>query len=300
MEGLCGCHRSVRQCRPPMSIAFGHMMRIISLLVFSFLSLTLAGPVAAQSPRLVERPDLASLFTGAGVTGTMVVHDHAKDIWVVVGPQRAATGYLPASTFKIFNALTALDRGVVADVDGEGFASTAKGSDGFPALPPQCEGHITMRTAFRFSCVPVFQTLARRIGADAFQRLITQVGYGNGQIAAVPVDRFWLEGAYRVTAFDQVRLLDRLYQGDLPFSLAAQSAVKDIMRQSDAPAGTIIRGKTGYVTSITPAVGWWVGWVERDGHAATFALNVDITDPARLTARQSVAKAVLSRLGLLP
>ncbi|MCR6629781.1 MAG: penicillin-binding transpeptidase domain-containing protein [Magnetospirillum sp.] len=256
-------------------------------------------PAFAQAGRVVERPDLEHFFAEAGTQGTMVVHDHAKDVWFVVGARRAEAGTLPASTFKIFNALAALSLGVVKDVDSERFASHTVPINGVPSLPAECDGLVTLRVAFRYSCVPAYQEVARRVGVAAFQRLVDQTGYGNGEVASVPVDRFWLEGAFRISALGQVRFLDRLYAGDLPFTPAAMAGVRDIMRL-ESVEDAVIRAKTGYATASRPAVGWWVGWVERGGQTSVFALNLDVTDPAHLKARQSIAKAILGQLGLLP
>jgi beta-lactamase class D len=61
----------------------------------------------------------------------------------------------------------------------------------------------------------------------------------------------------------------------------------------------VLRAKTGYVFTTAPRVGWWVGWVERGHRTWTFALNLDITDPAHLAARAAIGRAVLTELGAL-
>ena len=59
-------------------------------------------------------------------------------------------------------------------------------------------------------------------------------------------------------------------------------------------------------SATEPAVGWFVGWVERAGKVIPFALNAsplapdkDPT-PAQFQARVEVAKNVLTQLGVLP
>ncbi|MGE5475765.1 MAG: penicillin-binding transpeptidase domain-containing protein [Bacteroidales bacterium] len=260
----------------------------------------IALPAAAQDARVVERPDFAHYFSDSGTDGTMVVHDLGKDVWFVTNPARAASGALPASTFKIFNALTALSVGAARDPETELFESDAGASlvDGKPLLPPACTGWINLRTAFANSCIPVYQTLARRVGAERFRTLLAQTGYGNGRIDSVAVDQFWLEGDFRVTAWDQVRFLDRLVRDDLPFTPAAMAQVRAIMA-SPAANGAVIHAKTGYATAAQPRIGWWVGWVERNGRVVEFALNLDVTAPDHLKARQAIAKAILAELGAL-
>jgi len=201
-----------------------------------------ASPAAAQGERVIERPDFEHYFAEAGTRGTIVVHDLAKDVRFVVNPTRAATGYLPASTFKILNALAGLSAGAVRDPDGEAFISDGDAFqvDGKPLLPPQCTGELTLRAAFRYSCIPVFQEVARRVGLPRFRYLLAQIGYGNGDITSAPVDSFWLEGGLRVTAYQQVRLLEQLLGDDLPFTRDAMIQVKDMMVVEDK-GGTVIQ-----------------------------------------------------------
>jgi beta-lactamase class D len=127
---------------------------------------------------------------------------------------------------------------------------------------------------------------------------LARTGYGNGRIDSVAVDRFWLEGDFRVTAWDQVRFLDRLVRNDLPFTPVSMAQVRAIMA-APAANGAVIHAKTGYATSAQPRIGWWVGWVERDGRVVEFALNLDVTTPDHLKARMAIAKAILAELGAL-
>ena len=43
------------------------------------------------------------------------------------------------------------------------------------------------------------------------------------------VDRFWLDGALRISAMEQVDFLRKLYRNELPFKVEHQRLVKDIM-----------------------------------------------------------------------
>lgn len=254
-------------------------------------------PLGARAAEVVETPQFQRLFAEAGTQGTMVVHDLAKDTWFVTNPQRARAGYLPASTFKIVNALLGLQTGAVRDKD-ETFASDGAAFvvDGKPLLPPACTGLVTLGAAFRNSCIPVYQEVARRVGRPAFDAFLTRVGYGNASIAGVPVDRFWLEGDFRISAEDQVRFLGRLVRNDLPLSSAVLAEVKDMMVVEAGNAATI-RAKTGYAYAAEPRIGWWVGWVEREGGTMVFALNLDVGRPEHLKARMDIARAILKELG---
>ena len=76
------------------------------------------------------------------------------------------------------------------------------------------------------------------------------------------------------------------------------SEVREMMALERSGA-TVLRGKTGYVFSTSPRVGWWVGSVERGDRSWSFALNLDVTVPEHLAARQSIGRAILRELGAL-
>jgi len=46
-------------------------------------------------------------------------------------------------------------------------------------------------------------------------------------------------------------------------------------------------------------IGWWVGWVERDGEQYPFALNIDIKTEADAAKRLPIARDCLHALGKL-
>jgi beta-lactamase class D len=264
-----------------------------------------AAGVAAIAPaapaRTIQRPDLLHYFSDAGTTGTMVVrHAGPRPQTVVVGARRSRTRFLPSSTFKIPNSLLAIDRGV-ASGPGQPYPGPNPNFfvDGKPFLPPACEGDLTLATAFTMSCVPIYQRIARRLGRSAYVHAVRAMDYGNRRVDGAPVDRFWLEGPFAISALEQVRFLERLRLGRLPVSQRAMRDVRSMMVIERA-GGVVLRGKTGLVFSTSPNVGWWVGWVASRGGSWTFALNLDITRPEHAAARITIGRAILAELGALP
>jgi len=66
------------------------------------------GPVlgaTAGSAEVRDRPDGARRFADAGTKATFVLYDLRHDRQQVSDPQRAATRFVPASTFKIPTSL---------------------------------------------------------------------------------------------------------------------------------------------------------------------------------------------------
>ena len=246
------------------------------------------------APVLVERPDWKTHFDAAGVSGTMVLQKDGAPQILVYDASRAATPFLPASTFKILNALIALDCAAVTGPD-EVFAY-----DGKPRFLPEWNADLTLRQAFALSCVPVFQEIARRVGPERMAAGVAAAGYGNAAIDG-GIDRFWLDGALRISALQQIDFLARLNRRELPFGETAVATVLDLMLVEQTP-DAVLRAKTGLTGRVTPGVGWYVGLVTRGPDTWYFALNLAIPQPdaaqAVVPARKQVALAILRSEGI--
>jgi beta-lactamase class D len=247
--------------------------------------------VFAQAAEWKESAPLAQLFKQEGVSGTFVVHDVTADVYTVHDRKRAQTRYIPASTYKIPNSLIGLSTGAAASVD------EVLPYGGKPARRPEWAKDMSLREAIKVSNVLIYQELARRIGMERMRDGLRKLNYGNMDPGAV-VDTFWLEGPLKISALEQTVFLDKLAQDQLPFPKAAMATVREITRQDGAAD---LHAKTGWgSTPKEPAdIGWWVGWVKKDGKLYTFALNLDITDDASAAKRVPLGKASLHALGLL-
>jgi beta-lactamase class D len=239
-----------------------------------------------------ERPDFGKYFQQANVKGSFVLYDLKQDRYLVYDAKRTNTRFIPASTFKIFNSLVALETGVVKDEN-----ETIKW-DGVKREFPKWNRDHTMRTAIKDSVVWFYQELARRIGPKRMQHYIDLANYGNRDISG-GIDRFWLQGGLRISPREEIDLLVKLYRNELPFSKRTMEIVKDILI-NEKSNDYVLRGKTGWGTELTPQVGWYVGYLERGGNVPYFfAINLDITKPEDLKARIEITKSILQDLGLI-
>lgn len=257
----------------------------------AWLAKTLA--TEAKTAPIAWRDDarIGEMFEKAGVSGTFVAYDVATGQYTGHDRQRASIRYVPASTFKIPNSLIGLDTGAVADVD------EVLPYGGGPTFLPQWARDMPLREAIKVSNVPVYKELARRIGMPRMREGLRKLDYGNMN-AGTTIDTFWLEGPLKISAFEQVRFLGRLAQDKLPFSQPAMAAVREIVRQE---GDANLYAKTGWYVpeDRKEQIGWWVGWVEKDGRVVAFALNIDMNDDAAGSKRVPLGKAALQALGLL-
>jgi beta-lactamase class D len=237
-------------------------------------------------------PECEAAFKSADTVGTFVLYaPDQRQIWVC-DPQRATQGFLPASTFKIFNALTALETGAVRD-EHETIAW-----DKIKRRVPDWNRDHDLASAMQVSAVWYYQIMARRIGEARMRDWIERVGYGNADIAG-GIDQFWLDGKLRISALEQVAFLERLRNGTLPYSARSQEIVRKITLR-ERGKGYELHAKTGWTVADQPGLGWYVGWLERDGKPYYFALNMDIREDAQAPQRERLARVLMAARGLLP
>jgi len=259
------------------------------------LSLVSATSALAQMPerQVVMREDIQKAFKEIGTDGTFVMLDMKKNRITVVNAERYMKAYLPASTFKIPNALIALETGVIKDGENPVFKW-----DGVKREFDAWNKDHTPATAFKASAVWVFQEIARQITDTRMRVYVAQFGYGNRDIGGNE-DSFWLDGKLRISALQQIEFLERFYIGKLPVNPKSVEIVKDMMFLEKIGNATL-RGKTGWIPSDDNKIGWFVGWVERGDDTYIFALNLDPNEEKHVAARISIAKALLTQLGALP
>lgn len=242
----------------------------------------------------VEREDWSRHFDAAGIQGTVAVLDRrdGAERRLVHDPERAGTRFSPASTFKVPHTLFALDAGIVTD-EFDVFEW-----DGEERWLKSWNGNQNLRSAMRNSVVWVYQRFARSLGEAREREYLQRIGYGNADPSG-DIGRFWLAGPLRISAFEQVEFLERLFDNALPFREAHQRLVKDLMI-NEAGSDWILRAKTGWSMSGTENIGWWIGWIERNEGPTFFALNIDMPSGRRdAPKRISIVRQVLKDIGAL-
>lgn len=276
------------------------MVRLPHLLAALF-ALVLA--TSSHAAGWQEHPEWGKVFADAHVHGTLLVYEEGSGTTHVFDAARARKPYIPASTFKIFNAMVAIDTGAVADeFDPIAWDGKVRDMGGKPMV--EWNRANSLASGMRYSTVWLYQEVARRAGQQRMQSWIDKAGYGNRDIGG-GIDRFWLDGALRITAEQQVAFLRRLADGTLPFSARAQEIARRITIY-EAGTDYMLHAKTGWAAhgaqnNADPAkaddIGWYVGWVEHGGKRWFFTLNIDITKPEDGGNRVAIAREILGTMG---
>lgn len=255
-------------------------------------------PTATSVASTVKSPNFEKHFRALGVQGSILIYDANQKRSYEYNPQRNTTKLIPASTFKIFNAMVALETGVIADdkavLTWDGIHRKLANKE-----VEAWNRDTNLRQAFKDSTIWFYQVLARKAGHERMQEWIDKVGYGNRQIGtANDIDRFWLQGPLKITPKAQVAFLQRLYRNDLPFSPRTMNLVKNIMVQEQTSTYTL-RGKTGWLVVSKPNLGWFVGYLDQNKNTYFFATTIDMVKSEDKSARTEVTRRSLKDLGLL-
>jgi beta-lactamase class D len=251
--------------------------------------------LANVAPQRSEiRADLVRHFAEEGTAGTFAGYDTDNYLIIVSDKDRSERALLPAATFDIPLALIALESGVVEDPDKDLFKW-----DGTTYDVEAWNRDHTLRSAMADSVKPVFQEIARRIGAEQMRNYIALLDYGNHKISG-GIDQFWLTGEMRIDPIQQIDFLDRLRRNALMVSKRSQDLVRDMLPVTKA-GDTMIHVKTALLDaeSGNAPLGWLVGWAEKGSAQTAFALNVDIREPHHAAARVTLAQRCLMDIGAI-
>ena len=208
-----------------------------------------------------------SILDSARVEGAILVYDPQTNHYQSNDFEWAAQGRLPASTFKIPNSIIALEEGIMED------ENTVLEWDGTKRALSIWEKDMTFAEALRLSCVPCYQEIAQQIGVTKMQDYLQKLHYQSMQFDENTIDDFWLIGASKITLFEQINFLQRLYQGHLPIAAKTKQIIKKMLvfKQTDTYT---ISGKTGWAMRKNHNNAWFVGYVEKGSKVYYFATNI--------------------------
>lgn len=236
--------------------------RLLMVLVLPWLGICNAAPPQAWDASTVDD----------GYT-TIIVESAGKEVLYEVNHQRSLQRFSPCSTFKIPNALIALQAGSLNGAD----SLLRYDADRDPRQdwwPRRWDRDHTLATAIRYSVVWYFQELARRTGAPAMQAALDAIGYGNRDISG-GIDQFWLSSSLSISAAEQVAFLRAFHAGRLGFSAADTGLVKNALIIDEDDDWQLSAKTGGCELGDERFLGWYVGYVETPGDTVFFALNTE-------------------------
>lgn len=236
--------------------------------------------------------DLADLFQEHALEGTIVISSADGKVTYVHNEERAKEPLSPASTFKIPNALIAMDLQLFED------ENESVPWDGVERMLPIWNQDHSLKSAFQASYLAFFQEIAKRVGREEYQRYLEMFSYGNQEIGN-DVTAFWVDGSLKISPYQQVQFLRDFYKRKYPLSYQAYTALNEMMRV-ESLNGYELFVKTGAATSNWEGHGWYVGYVVVNEEVWFFATNILISCYDDLKKREAITRACLKRKGVLP
>ncbi|WP_288611980.1 penicillin-binding transpeptidase domain-containing protein, partial [uncultured Victivallis sp.] len=151
------------------------MMRNILLKSFILFCLTVSAIGCRQPEPLMPKSSAAAGIPAGFVA---VFGKTGADPIVVCGNRTLAEHrFPPCSTFKIVSTLMGLDSGVLTGPESR------LGYDGTRYEFAAWNGDLTLREAFRTSCVPYYKKLTGKLDRRTVQKTLDRLNYGNCDIS---------------------------------------------------------------------------------------------------------------------
>lgn len=275
-----------------------HTKKILFLLLL--FAINSFGQKELQNFRLV---DLKELF--GDLEGGFSIYDFNSNLYTKHNTSHCKKRFSPFSTFKIQNTIIGLESGIIFDTSFIiQYDSIIHPKNDFMLTHEPFKywfQDLSLKNAFKYSCVWYYQELARRVGYKKMLKYIKQFKYGNGDISS-GIDEFWLCGSLEISIDEQVEFLKRFSKGNLPgISTKTINSVKDIML-FEKTSEYKLYGKTGMGDCFkNKNIHWYVGLVETKSNTFVFAMNfiVDDTENINNNFRIELTKKILKKLKII-
>lgn len=239
--------------------------------------------------RNISSIDVSEYFNG--YEGSFVLYDLNRDQWSIYNEELASVRISPDSTYKIYDALFALEEGIITpDASLLAWNETAYPFESW-------NQDQTLSSALSASVNWYFQELDRQMGIDVIRSHIREIGYGNEDISGGP-DSYWLESSLKISPVEQVELLTDMYRNTFDFAPENIQAVKNSLRLDTSPSGTLY-GKTGTGQVDGQNVnGWFVGFTETADNTYFFAVNIRAENNASGSEAAEIALNILDEMNI--
>lgn len=240
-------------------------------------------------PSNAQYEDLSGYFSG--YDGSFVLFDMQENKYHIYNKQKSRERVSPCSTFKIITALIGLENGILEDENTE-----LKWNGDINTFNTWNRDH-TLASAMEYSVNWYFQDVNQHIGEKEMKEKMKIIEYGNNDVSA-GITKFWAQSSLKISPIEQVNILKKIYNYEIPFTRKNIDVVKEILKISKSEK-SILSGKTGTGgTKDKPINGWFVGHIEKGGNQYIFAVNIEGYDNADGTNARRIALSILKDKGL--
>ncbi|HAB59829.1 MAG TPA: serine hydrolase [Lachnospiraceae bacterium] len=228
------------------------------------------------------------------ISGCAVFYSPNESQYTFYNKEECETKFSPFSTFKIVSTLIGLNNNVIHS------ENSTMGYDGTIYPVETWNEDLTLKAAFKSSCIWYFRKVIDKVGFDEVQKELNELQYGNCDISEwegsgcnpLPeLNGFWLESSLKISPKEQVDILNKIFNTKNQYSDESIKILKKIM-QTESSIGCNLYGKTG--TGASSGIAWYVGLFEKDNFTYYFAIYLD--DDSKKNISGSDAKEIAEKI----
>lgn len=199
--------------------------------------------------------------------GSFVLYDLQNNQWTIYNEQYASLRVSPHSTYKIYDALFALESQIITVDD-----SVLKwNQQNYPF--DEWEANHNLKSAMNYSVNWYFQDIDTSMGHQKISSFLKEINYGN-QTMGHDINIYWSDNSLKISPIEQVEILQNFHHNAFGFSTMNINAVKESIRLSTQDDSAFY-GKTGTGRVNGEDVnGWFIGFIETDDNVYYFATNI--------------------------
>lgn len=283
------------------------MKNIFALVTFMLMPLMITACAGTEkSPiRPAEQVQTPQYFT-ANMKGCFLLYNVKTAGFEKVYGEENCKEQLPAcSTFKVPLAVMAFDSGALKD------ENVVLKWDGKKDAREESNRDHNAKTWMRDSIVWFSQRLTPKMGRAKVQKYLNEFNYGNKDLKG-GLTEAWLVSpsakgpALKISAYEQLEFMKKLWSDSLPASKRAQALTREITFLETSPKGYSLNGKTGsnfYDKDRKIRLGWFISHIQKDDQeyiAVTNFSDLNATDEKGYGGMRAkeITKTILADQGL--
>lgn len=217
-----------------------------------------------------EVKDFSDCFDN--LNGCAAIYSPDKNKYTYYNKEMCKKEVSPFSTFKIVGTLMGLNNGILESEDSK------MGYDGTD-YSEQWNKDLTLKEAFKVSCVWYFRKVINAVGQDEVSKELNKLNYGNKDCSewkgsyhneTPDLSGFWLDSSLKISPKEQVEVIYNIFSGKTDYSENHIAILKDIMKE-DTNEDTKLYGKTG---TGREGIGWYAGYFEKENENHYFSVYI--------------------------
>ncbi len=223
----------------------------------------------------------------------------------IIGEERCKQQIPACSTFKVPLAVIAFDSGVLKNTD-----EVLKWNGKKDVREVANKDH-NAKTWMSDSIVWFSQRITKQLGQKKTQNYLDKLNYGNKDLSG-GLTQAWLVSpsstgpALKISAYEQVEFMKKLWSNELPVSAQAMQTTREITYLETSEKGYRLHGKTGsgfYDKERKMHLGWFIAHIQKGDQEYISVANFGDPKPVEVQGyggfrAKDTTKAILTDLGL--